>query len=223
MIIYVQYAGAYDDLNIKLEFFAMVPVLGSGSKELFDTVAGAVKDRSKMLFGKWVTFGSDGPSVVIGSQNSAVQRLEVIKPWFVDNHCVGRREPLAAKGAFDSVRHCTKLGEVVHACGSFFSWSTERRVELKDIATANGDDTTQVGMACKTPWLSTTNAATYKKSKSKPTGQPAKSPARKRRSARYDFFKSRVSLSKIKWLFVQNKYQVGTATANLYFPRPRPT
>ena len=150
MIIYVQYADVYEDWNIELEYFAMVPALGSGAKELFDTVTGAVKNRSKALFDKWVTFASDGPSVMVGSQNSVVQRLKVIKPWLVDNHCVGHREPLAAKDAFDSVRHCAKLGEVVHACGSFFSWSTERRIELKNIATANEDDTTQVGMACKT-------------------------------------------------------------------------
>ena len=136
----------------------MVPAMGSGSKELFDTLTKAVKDRSKLLFDKWVTFGSDGPSVMVGAQNSVVQRLKVLKPWLVDNHCVGHRQPLAAKDAFDSVRHCAKLDEVVHACGSFFSWSTERRNELIEIATANDDDATQVAMACKTRWLSNSQA-----------------------------------------------------------------
>ena len=158
MIIYVQYADVAADYVIKLEYFAMVPAMGSGSKELFDTLTKAVKDRSKLLFDKWVTFGSDGPSVMVGAQNSVVQRLKVLKPWLVDNHCVGHRQPLAAKDAFDSVRHCAKLDEVVHACGSFFSWSTERRNELIEIATANDDDATQVAMACKTRWLSNLQA-----------------------------------------------------------------
>ena len=42
----------------------------------------------------------------------------------------------------------------MHACGSFFSHSTQRREELIEIADANNDNNTQVEMACKTRWLS---------------------------------------------------------------------
>ena len=127
MIIYVQYADVLNDFKIELEYFEMVACPGSSAKELYDTVTGAVKGRDKRLFDKWVAFATDGPSVMVGESNSVTQRLKVIKPHLIDIHCVGHRQPLAAKDAFSSIAHCSKLDEVVHACGSFFSHSTQRR------------------------------------------------------------------------------------------------
>ena len=158
MIIYAQYVDVLNDFKIELEYFEMVACPGSSAKELYDTVTGAVKGRDKRLFDNWVAFATDGPSVMVGESNSATQRLKVIKPHLIDIHCVGHRQPLAAKDAFSSIAHCSKLDEVVHACGSFFSHSTQRREELVEIADANNDDNTQVEMACKTRWLSTGNA-----------------------------------------------------------------
>lgn len=95
---------------------------------------------------------------MVGENNSVTQRLKTTKPYPVDQHCVGHREPLAAKDAFDSVTHCAKIDEVVHRCGKFFSHSTQRRVELREIADKNKDKTTKVGMACNARWLSTGDA-----------------------------------------------------------------
>ena len=121
MIIYTQYADVDDDFKITLEHFEMVECKGGTAPELFETVCGAVKRRGKALFDKWIAFASDGPTVMVGAKNSVTQRLKVVKPWLVDQHCVGHREPLAAKDAFDSVSFCSKLDEVVHACGNFYS------------------------------------------------------------------------------------------------------
>lgn len=158
MIIYVQYVDVECDFEIVLEYFEMVACPGASAKELFDTVTGAVKARGQILFDNWVAFATDGPTVMIGEVNSVTQRLKVIKPYLIDIHCVGHREPLAAKDAFNSIAHCSKLDEVVHACGSFFSHSTQRREELVEIADANNDDNTQVEMCCRTRWLSNSNS-----------------------------------------------------------------
>jgi hypothetical protein len=153
MIIYTQYVDVENDFHITLEYFEMVACPGGSAEALYNTVTTAVKNRHKQLFDKWMAFGSDGPSVMVGSKNSVVQRLKVVKPWLIDQHCVGHREPLAAKDAFDSIAHCSKLDEVVHACGSFYSHSNERRIELRDIAVRNQEDATQIDMACNTRWL----------------------------------------------------------------------
>lgn len=159
MIIYVQWVDVDNAFSIELDYFAMVECPGGSAAQIFTTVCTAVKARDRVLFDKWVAFATDGPSVMVGCNNSVVQRLKAIKPYIVDVHCVGHREPLAAKDAFDSVAHCAKLDEVIHGCGSFFSHSTERRKELRDIAVSNNDDTTQVDMACNTRWLSNSMAA----------------------------------------------------------------
>ena len=158
MIIYVQYVDVEEDFQIKLEYFAMVACSGGSADQLHTTVITTVKGRHETLFDKRMAFGSDGPSVMVGAKNSVTQRLKVAKPWLVDQHCAGHPEPLAAKDAFDSVAHCSKLDEVVHGCGSFFSHSNERRKELREIAVKNNEDSTQVDMACNTRLLANSAA-----------------------------------------------------------------
>ena len=84
MIIYTQYVDVENDFHITLEYFEMVACPGGSAEALYNTVTTAVKNRHKQLFDKWMTFGSDGPSVMVGSKNSVVQRLKVVKPWLID-------------------------------------------------------------------------------------------------------------------------------------------
>ena len=73
--------------------------------------------------------------------------------------------------------------------------------------------------SCKTIGISSTVGL---RRRCRPTGQAAKSPARKRRGARLVFFKSRVYLSNVNWLFVQNKYSSSNRDCDPLLPKAPP-
>ena len=166
MIIYVFYVDVKNEHKMTVEFFALVhcpdgTAVGISSTLL--TYVQSFKDGAGVcwLWLKWVAFGTDGPTVMTGKEG-VHNKIREFKDYLVGVHCVGHRTALAANDTFahPTVPFCANLDEFLRALGRFYSWSTERRVELKALAHDNDDPETQVGMACATRWLSRDGAST---------------------------------------------------------------
>ena len=164
MIIYVFYVDVEDDYTFECEFFALVEVLGPSAEELFESMREricAVKDRNgkTWLWDKWMAFGTDGPSVMTSPENGVRGLVKAVKPRMYAHHCIGHRAHLGARDCLEDIPFCSNLDEFLRALGKFYSWSTERRKELKAITMDNDDPQTQVDMSCATRWLSRDGAA----------------------------------------------------------------
>ena len=164
MIVYVFYVDVENDFTFTVEYFCLIAVGNCNATGLFETLATqikAVKDkRGKMwLWEKWMAFGTDGPTVMTSEENGVWGLVKAVKPQMFTQHCVGHRAHLGARDCMEDVPFCKNLDEHLRALGRYYSWSTERRVDLKRITMDNDDPQTQVDLACATRWLSRDKAA----------------------------------------------------------------
>lgn len=166
MMIYVFYVNVEQQHKITAEFFALIQCPDGTAKGITLTLLSHIQsfedaEHGQWLWRKWVAFGTDGPSVMTGKQGVHGQ-IRAFKSYLVGVHCVGHRTALAANDTFShkSVPFCANLDEFLRALGRFYSWSTERRVELKALAHDNEEPETEVSMACATRWLSRDRACT---------------------------------------------------------------
>ena len=156
MIIYIFYVDVERDFRIECDFFCILPV-ENGKAE---TIAAALRIKLQRhgLWANFITFGSDGPTVMTGDKG-VVGLLKKLKSCLVNEHCIAHRAALASEDSFNDVAFCKKLDELVRGLGRFYSHSTERRKELLALAEEIGDSETQVGMSCATRWLSKDGAS----------------------------------------------------------------
>ena len=164
MIIYVFYVDVQNDYTFECEFFALIEVLGPSAEQLYESMREricAVKDTrgTPWLWNKWMTFGTDGPTVMTSPEKGVWGLVKAVKPCMFAHHCIGHRAHLGARDCMEDVPFCNNLVEFLRALGKFYSWSTERRVDLKAITMDNDDPQTQVDMSCATRWLSRDGAA----------------------------------------------------------------
>lgn len=165
MIIYVYFVDVAKDYEFATEYFGMIECNDGTAPGITNTLVRHIQSfqsdtGEQWLWQKWVTFGTDGPSVMTGT-NGVHERIKEFKDYLVGVHCVGHRTALAANDTFthSTVPFCSNLDEFLRALGRFYSWSTERRVELRELAHDNDEPETQVTLACQTRWLSRDRAA----------------------------------------------------------------
>ena len=153
MMIYVKYIDVDAGWIVKTEYLETVECDGADSESIFATLKACLQRWG--IYDKLMAFGSDGAAVMIGEKTGVATRLASERKGMISIHCIAHRAALAAADAFDTVSFCRTLDECLRAVSNFYSMSTQRRKELKNLCALNNDPETQVASSAKTRWLTT--------------------------------------------------------------------
>jgi len=108
-----------------------------GSKKdaivIFDTMVSKLRSWELDLK-KWVTFGSDGASTMVGCQTSVATRIrKEVNPFLLACHCVAHRMNLAdldAAKALDCKVLSSEVDSLLNFVSTFFNKSSKRKHSL---------------------------------------------------------------------------------------------
>ena len=105
---------------------------------------------------KCLTGGSSyGASVMVGRHGGVMTRLQAAAPQgFVSTHCVAHRLALAASDACKDISMVSRFERIVNQIYTFFSKSTTRAAELREMQRVMNEPKLKLKRAAETLWLS---------------------------------------------------------------------
>lgn len=105
------------------------------------------------LLENWVTFVSDGASVMLGKKSGVATRLTSRFPRLFVLHCMNHRLELAVSNAVDEVTGVNHFKIFMQKLYSLYSMSNKNERELKDAAAEVGSQLLRIGRVLDVRWV----------------------------------------------------------------------
>ena len=111
-----------------------------------DTIMEVCKNyvESKLTMSKFVSFGSDGCSVMVGRNNGVAKKLKDIRSELINIHCHNHRLALPSKYSFESIDMYNPWDGDMTSLYYYYMTSPVRDYALQRIQNVLGKDTTKI-------------------------------------------------------------------------------
>ena len=151
-VIYVKYVYRG---KARVEFLGILNLTsGGGAESIMSALLEFLEDKGLDL-DKFLAFGSDGCSVMLGKDTGVVTRLKrAVQPMMVAIHCICHRLQLGCVDASKKINFAGKWEKVLNHIYSHFSRSTEKSDAWREIAQNLTGRWSKLVHSCKTRWLS---------------------------------------------------------------------
>jgi hypothetical protein len=151
-VVYVKYV--YNAV-VRVEFLACLLIIGAATAENVMQTVVQYLEGLELDLNLWLTFGSDGASVMLGKDMGVVARLKrAVNPMMVAVHCICHRMMLGCVDAGNKIKYAERWEKLVNHIYSHFSRSGDRTAEWKRIHLQVCGRWTKLAHSCKTRWLS---------------------------------------------------------------------
>ena len=150
----------YLDSNSKVRVrnVALLEVRCGTAEIITDTLFQYLNDHGKLRLENLAGGASDGASVMTGIHSGVMTRIKSQVPCFVATHCSAHRLSLACVDALESCSLVNQFHLLVIQMYSFFSRSTVRTAELKEMQTVLNESHIKLQHGTQTRWLSNQSA-----------------------------------------------------------------
>ncbi|XP_020615056.1 zinc finger protein 862-like [Orbicella faveolata] len=169
LIAFVQYVG--DDGHPLVKFFFIDDVLEQSLSTNAETVAKCIQDNlsnCELDILKMMSLVSDGAKVMTGHKTGVAARLKQLNSKLLNVHCICHRLALACAGASDETKYIAQVEGILLQLWKFFANSPKRMAvlvkaqessrKMKLSYKARSAVEKKARKACRTCWLSTSNA-----------------------------------------------------------------
>ncbi|XP_078346379.1 zinc finger protein 862-like [Oculina patagonica] len=169
LLAFVQYVS--DDGEAVVKFLFVDNVLETSSSANAETITKCITDnldKCELDILKLMSLVSDGAKVMTGPKGGVAARLKQLNSKLINVHCICHKLALACAGASDETKYIAQVEGVLFQLWKFFAKSPKRTAVLVKAQEswrkmnlsekARSVVAKKVRKACRTRWLSTSNA-----------------------------------------------------------------